>query len=207
MTRPLSISDDQILEAARAVFLQKGIRATTAEVARRAGVAEGSVFKRFKNKDELFVACMEPAVLGADWVRTFVTGATKRDVRAVLYQAGLETIEFFRQLLPIMMMSWSNRARSGLPPHLSGANPPPLRALKAVAGSLETHMRAGRLKRHDPEILTRVFIASMQNYAFLELVLKQSEHPPIPPEMYVRGVIQLLWTGAAPELPRRKRAR
>src|SRR5262249_40407942 len=111
MPRPPSITNEQILDAARAVFLQKGIRATTAEVARRAGVAEGTIFNHFKNKDELFVACMEPALEDAAWVRTFLVGAAERDVRAVLYRAGLETIEFFRQLLPVMMMSWSNSAR------------------------------------------------------------------------------------------------
>jgi hypothetical protein len=41
MARPVTISDEQILDAARAVFTEKGPRATTAEIAERAGVSEG----------------------------------------------------------------------------------------------------------------------------------------------------------------------
>ena len=44
MARKPSISDQQILAAARRVFLQNCSSATTAEVAREAGVAEGSIF-------------------------------------------------------------------------------------------------------------------------------------------------------------------
>ena len=41
------------------MFLELGIRATTLEVARRAGVAEGTIFHRFKSKEELFRAAMQ----------------------------------------------------------------------------------------------------------------------------------------------------
>jgi len=47
MARPPVITEERILDAARGVFLKKGIRATTAEVAKRAGIAEGSIFNRF----------------------------------------------------------------------------------------------------------------------------------------------------------------
>ena len=52
------ISKERLLEVAREVFLELGIRATTLEVAMRAGVAEGTIFHRFKSKDELFWAAM-----------------------------------------------------------------------------------------------------------------------------------------------------
>ncbi|MBN2467138.1 MAG: TetR/AcrR family transcriptional regulator [Deltaproteobacteria bacterium] len=43
-----------ILDAAAALFAERGFAATpTAEIARRAGVAEGTIFHHFKNKDEL----------------------------------------------------------------------------------------------------------------------------------------------------------
>ena len=52
MARPTVIRDEQILDAARIVFLERGVLATTAEVAQRAQVSEGSLFKRFKTKAE-----------------------------------------------------------------------------------------------------------------------------------------------------------
>src|SRR5687768_9085793 len=56
--RPPVISNERLLEVAREVFLEFGIRATTLEVAARAGVAEGTIFHRFKSKEELFRAAM-----------------------------------------------------------------------------------------------------------------------------------------------------
>jgi AcrR family transcriptional regulator len=62
MPRRSTISDALILDSARAVFLEKGIRATTAEVARHAGIAEGSIFNRFHTKEELFRASMRLSI-------------------------------------------------------------------------------------------------------------------------------------------------
>src|SRR3954470_13263750 len=56
--RPPTIDFERLLAVAREVFLERGIRATTLEVAQRAGVSEGSLFHRFKTKDALFRAAM-----------------------------------------------------------------------------------------------------------------------------------------------------
>ncbi|MBU6161784.1 MAG: TetR family transcriptional regulator, partial [Myxococcales bacterium] len=59
MARKAVIRDDEILLAAREVFLESGPTATTAEVARRAGVSEGTLFKRYVTKKELIIAAMK----------------------------------------------------------------------------------------------------------------------------------------------------
>src|SRR5262249_44379457 len=153
-----TITDEQILEAARTVFLEKGIQATTAEVARRARVAEGSIFKRFRTKDELFRAAMQPQLEDPEWLHTLQERLGKGDLRQTLIEVGLQVVEFFRRLLPLMMMAWSNPTPGGLPEVLAGPNPPPLRLLKRVAAFFEAEMRARRLRRHDPEVLARVFL-------------------------------------------------
>ncbi|MFO7273435.1 MAG: helix-turn-helix domain-containing protein [Bacillota bacterium] len=56
----------RILKAALQVISERGYNgATTAEIARRAGVAEGTIYRYFKDKKELFVACVEPVVHAA----------------------------------------------------------------------------------------------------------------------------------------------
>ncbi|AET66333.1 transcriptional regulator [Desulfosporosinus orientis DSM 765] len=53
-----------ILEAALTVFAQKGFNgSTTAEIARAAGVAEGTIFRHFATKKELLIAVLKPKVL------------------------------------------------------------------------------------------------------------------------------------------------
>lgn len=49
----------RILDAAEAVFAEVGTRASTEEVARRAGVAIGTVFRHFPTKNDLLVAIMK----------------------------------------------------------------------------------------------------------------------------------------------------
>jgi len=50
----------QILEASIRVFAEKGYhRATTKDIARAAGVAEGTIYLYFKNKSELLIALLE----------------------------------------------------------------------------------------------------------------------------------------------------
>ena len=51
---------EQIVEAATRVFAQKGFsRATTREVAREAGVSEGTIYNYFEDKDALLMAILE----------------------------------------------------------------------------------------------------------------------------------------------------
>jgi AcrR family transcriptional regulator len=51
---------EQIVEAATRVFAQKGFsRATTREVARSAGVSEGTIYNYFENKDALLLAILD----------------------------------------------------------------------------------------------------------------------------------------------------
>jgi len=59
MARHATITDDQILDAARAVFIEEGFRARTSKVAQLAGVSEGTIFKRFETKERLFLAALQ----------------------------------------------------------------------------------------------------------------------------------------------------
>jgi AcrR family transcriptional regulator len=51
-----------VLDAARAVFAERGVDAGVAEVAERAGVGVGTIFRRFPHKDDLLAAIVEVRV-------------------------------------------------------------------------------------------------------------------------------------------------
>jgi hypothetical protein len=47
----------------------------------------------------------------------------------------------------------------------------------------------------------------MQNYAFTDLLLREADlRQPLPANIYVHDVIQLMWSGAAPGRKRKRRA-
>lgn len=55
--------DDQLLNSAKECFLEKGYLTTMLrDVCQKAGVTTGALYKRYKSKEELFDAVVEPAV-------------------------------------------------------------------------------------------------------------------------------------------------
>lgn len=50
---------ERVLDAATAVFAEEGPDASVAEIAHRAGVGQGTVFRRFPTKDDLVFAVVE----------------------------------------------------------------------------------------------------------------------------------------------------
>lgn len=198
MGRPRSIDDATIIRAARDVFLEKGFSATTSEVARRAGVSEGSIFNRFGSKRQLFQRAMQMSVGEEPWLSSLPERVGTGDVREHLIEVGEQGIAFFRKMMPLMMMGWSNPAASGRKPEAMGPGKAPLVAIRKIGGYLEAEMAAGRLRRVDAEILARTFLAGLTNYAFFEVLLKQQGQLPLPVGMYVRGLIDVLWNGVSP---------
>lgn len=198
MARPTVIRDETIIEAAREVFLARGIRATTAEVAERAGVSEGSIFKRFKSKVELFRAAMRAQLEEPDFTRTLAERVGKGAIVDNLVDVGLEVVAFFRTITPLMMMAWSNPGPDGIPCLLHEPNPPPLRIIKKLTAFFEAEMRAGRLRRHDPEVAARTFLGALQNFVVFEVIFKSHEELPLPAETFVRGLVNLFWVGIEP---------
>src|SRR5688572_2542562 len=103
MARPVTISDESILEAAREVLLERGQLGTTAEVAQRAGVSEGIIFKRFKTKDELFrraLTLLPPE--DVPWIASLPARVGTGDVRTHLEELALAGVEFFRRIVPLI---------------------------------------------------------------------------------------------------------
>ena len=175
MARPTTISDERILEAARAVFLEHGLAATTAEVAKRAGVAEGSIFKRFATKAELFKAAMKRRLRGS---RLSAHAGRARGMKTTRARrctwSGLQAVAFFRRLMPLVMLQFGTGKKVGVPEQLIGPNAPPLRALKTLATFIERQIRAGRMRKHEPEIVARMLLGSIQSYVFFEILVARA---------------------------------
>jgi AcrR family transcriptional regulator len=200
MARPPTITHEQILAAAREVFLAKGIRATVAEVAERAGVAGGSIFNRFPSKEDLFCAAMIADPDGEPpWFELVRQAQAATDVKATLIEIGGQLIAFFRQIMPLMMMAWSNAGASGVPQQFEQPDPMPLRGLRTITELFEAQMRAGRIMRCDPLIAARAFLGGIQNFVFFELVMRAQNQPPLPEERFLRGLVDVLWRGLEPK--------
>jgi AcrR family transcriptional regulator len=173
--RPPVISTERLLQVAREVFLELGIRATTSEVAARAGIAEGTIFHRFKSKEELFRAAMN---FDPDQVIAIVEGlaasAGRGDLRQNLVGVAQRFLEFGHIAMPVMMMSWSNPESQLCAERTSERRSRYERTIGALSGFFATEMSAGRLRRADPEVMSRMLIGSLHHFCMTELFMGQS---------------------------------
>ncbi|MUN40761.1 TetR/AcrR family transcriptional regulator [Actinomadura litoris] len=94
---------DRILAAAIEVIRGRGITAaTTKEIARNAGVSEGSLYNHFANKTALFAAALGEVTATARTAMAALMGATGQgSVEGNLVRLAAEMIRFYGELLPM----------------------------------------------------------------------------------------------------------
>jgi AcrR family transcriptional regulator len=199
MARPTVIDDDLILTTAREVFLEKGQRATTADIAERAGVSQGILFKRFKTKQALFKASMnleeyEDSPLPVNLQAKIGVGSVKENLR----ELGNALVHKFLGLVPSMMMNWSNSREEAAAKNCEQASERGVRRIHMISCYLEEEARLGRIKGVNPEILAQTFVGALWHYAFLQVMMGEVHKEPITQEQYVDGVVNTLWCGISP---------
>jgi len=194
-------SDQDILAVARAVFLERGIQATTDEVAERAGVSEGTVFRRFKSKDALFRAAMSfsPESLPA-FIEGFVSEVGQGDLRERLLSFATRLLELGRTAMPMMMMAWSNPCSDFGLDKISQRSDGYRKTFGNVRGFFERELAARRLDDRKAELLARIFMGSLHHYCMAELFLGSSEISPSR-EDFTRGLVDVLLSAAGYKPP------
>lgn len=196
MARPTTIRTGQILKAAQELFLEKGFGVSTADIARKAGVSEGSLFNRFPTKADLFRAAMGLPEFQIEAEMASLVG--QGDLRDNLARLMGMVLEFHRVLMPRVMMMW---AQPGLNPlEMLKGDPehnPPQQALNALAGYLSGEMEQGRLKPQDTDVVASMIMSSMHSYAFLEQIGVR-ENTDRAAGKYIQSVIDVLMEGIAP---------
>lgn len=206
MGRPAIVDTEQLLSAARELFLSQGYGVTTAAIARRAGISEGSIFKRFPTKESLFFAALgvpEPA-----WLAEIPQLAGQNDPQHNLQHILLSLIAFFRVLVPRMIMLWSNRGEFSHP-FKDATEAPPMRGLRALTDYFSREVALRRARPCSPEALARLLLGAAQNYAFFEIFGaggdKRGAAPcldlggaPLLAEDFAKSIAETIWLGLRP---------
>lgn len=192
--RPPKIDSECLLKIAREVFLERGIRATTLEVAERAGVSEGTLFHRFKTKDRLFQEAMK---LAPEDIPNMLIGAVNAisELRPheALHHLAVTLLDIGKVGIPLMMMSWSNPICQRPDDQNLGRF---REFVKQLAAFFEREMDAGRLRRVDSEIVARTFIGAVHHYC-MGRILTPDAIWIVPEDIYVRGLVDLILHGTA----------
>jgi AcrR family transcriptional regulator len=204
MPRPVSIQDDVILRAAREVFLEKGWDATTSEIAAKAGVSHGIIFKRFKTKQALFQSAMHEQ---SDWGQTIPallnSSVGRKDVETTLVELGSLFVEKFLLIIPTLMMAWSNKQENlsqSEPATITGKDRAEraLQAVKTIAAYLKAESRLGRIRETDFEVVAQAFVGALWHHAFLQVMLSDGRAGLGKERRYVKRLVRAIWVGIAP---------
>ncbi|MEH1833336.1 MAG: TetR/AcrR family transcriptional regulator [Nostoc sp.] len=205
MARTPRITNQQILEAARQVFLQQGFGASTLEIAQQAGISEASIFKRFSTKEKLFLAAMgipeKPP-----WVNELESLCGKGNFKENLINICFQIMEFYREVLPRVMML---RSLGNPIPELEGKEPKPMQEVKVLTAFLEHEINQGRLRPCDAKTVAHILLGSVMNYVFLEQISSQVTIPTIELPLnsgdsttevspFVHSLVDIVWQGIAP---------
>jgi AcrR family transcriptional regulator len=193
--RPTSIPEDDILDAARDLFRDRGLDATTAEIAERAGISESIIFYRYKTKEALFAAVVDHLVVVPPGLERLSERVGKGELAEHLLEIGTALIAGMEQVLPFLMMAWSSPRLHQFCQQMRQPNPAHVRTIKLIAGYFDAEARAGRLRPVDPEILARGFLGGIVDYV-MQQHLHGADMLPLPATTFLRGFVHILLDGA-----------
>lgn len=104
--------EEEILEAAIKIFSEKGFSAaTTSEIAKEAGVAEGTIFRYFKTKKDILIKVMTKVleILGEKLIIERLTNLfeenkekSERDILIIILKDRLELFEKYWDMIKIV---------------------------------------------------------------------------------------------------------
>ncbi|MBE9005226.1 TetR/AcrR family transcriptional regulator [Fortiea sp. LEGE XX443] len=208
MARKPKITNQQILEAAREVFLQQGFGGSTVEIAQLAGISEASIFKRFSTKEELFFAAMGLPERSL-WMKELENLCGKGNLKENLILVCLQILEFYSEALPRFMMLRSRG--SALPEPGIRLEQGPVQDVTVLTSFLEREISLNRLRSANAKIVAQILVGTLMNYVLLEqlpcsqagLVTEavrgiDSENPSTAVFSFIQSLVETIWLGVAP---------
>lgn len=196
MVRPRQFKDEDLLQVARASFIEHGPGVSTSVIAAAAGVSQATLFKRFGTKQDLMVAALAPRP-HTPFVALLTVGLTDEPLPLQLERIALEMVRMFDQLLPCVMTLWA----AGLTPTdvmPAGETAPPVVARQLLTRLFADAQAQGRMRGGDPENLALHFIGAAKELAFQRHMFPSSA-PAQPTEAYARDLVAALWSGCKPQ--------
>jgi AcrR family transcriptional regulator len=169
----------QILEAAVKVFSEKGFSAArTSEVAKEAGVSEGTIFNYFKTKKDLLTSMVIPLVvrffrpLILSSVEKIFRTRQNRPIEDVLYDVMRDRVQLVQSNLQLLK---TVAAEAAFHPELID----PLRKqvapkiVEVASRFFREEMEKGTLRAIDPVLALRAFMSLVGGYVIMRNVMPE----------------------------------
>jgi AcrR family transcriptional regulator len=190
MGRYKTISDDEILCAAREVFRQQGHTATTREIGQAAGISEAVLYQRFGSKDDLFFAAMAPKI--PDIEALLGPENPPDDAHEYLHAVVVRIGGYFREVLPLILhlMTHPSFDLAMLPRAKSADSNVCLR--ESLAERLASLLQRRRIATSSPEVTARLLVSIAHDWA-LGMVL--SPENCVQGDQELKKMVDVVWQG------------
>jgi AcrR family transcriptional regulator len=159
MPRPRTTTDDQILEQARACFLEHGAGVSTTVIAERLGVSHATLFQRFGTKEQLMLAALLPPP-EPTWMALARSGPDGRDPKTQLLELADAIFAFLLRTVPGVAVLRS----AGLHREAFADRPedlPPIRARREIVAWFARAAERNLLRGVEPEHLADLFLGAL----------------------------------------------
>ncbi len=193
MGRHKLIQDDELLAVARQVFVEKGIAASTREIARRAGISEAVIYQRHPTKTDLFFAAMVPPALEVE--NLLAARANDLGVLEHLEEIALGMLEYFRELVPILLMLMTHPSFDFEKFVQRHPDSPLNRMRMGLMEYLEAQRELGNVAAENVGSAALTLLAALHRLAVFE---RLGVHGGEIDEAIVRAMVRFLWMGLAP---------
>ncbi len=166
---------DSIIESALSTFLEFGYGGTTIdEIVKRAGGSKASVYKHFKNKEDLFATVID------ELVRHRLTDELDPDAppeQAMLkYAESRLKVVFTKKHIALRRLVIGEGARFPKIARMYYEHGPGL-SIKKLEQYLETENSRGSLKVDDPHSAATMFTGMLMHYMYLRTLFSTSAAP------------------------------
>jgi AcrR family transcriptional regulator len=180
---------------------EKGLaRSTTKEIAREAGYSEGTLYKHFESKEEMFLYVLKDRLPEfVDLIKDLPNRAGRETVEKILGQVATAALAFYDKSVPISASIFSEQEL--LARHrqeIVGRGAGPQKANEAVAAYLEAERRLGRVREDAaPEAAAAALLGACFQRAFLQHFLGEDSMP-VEDERFAKEAVRGLMVGLLP---------
>jgi AcrR family transcriptional regulator len=202
MARPPKITTEAIIAVARQVFLEQGFKASTLEIAEKAGISEASIFKRFLTKQALFAAAMGFSD-SHSWIKVLAQDTPTAEIRTELTEICTQMLAVYQEIMPRVIMVMT-QGQSTLPPPVP---PPPIRDSQLLAGYLDRAIAQGHIRPCDSITIAHVIVGGINNYVLTRNVFEKLpslfpalvQFKSVEPDIFIHNLIDMVWVGIEPK--------
>ena len=186
-------SREKILNAAQALFAEKGFhKTTTSEIASSAGVAEGTIFKNFSNKENLLFALVDEIDTGniSSLLQLAVNEETRPTLREFLKKhMGMVLNNFNLLKITLYEAQFFPELKNKFIEEVA------LNIFTPLENFIENKSNTGEFKDINPQIAARSFAGMIVAFIAWENILQAGEYQSFDKIEVIENVLEIFLSG------------